>query len=73
MPASPRITPAGMPAAPMQTPSNSTEFLSCFLVAPTDIRMPNCRVRSFKEMLKALRIKNTDPSIIIPAAIPPTV
>lgn len=43
-----------MPTAPMQSPSKSTEFRSCFDVAPTEARIPICRVRSFREMLKAL-------------------
>lgn len=46
--------PMGMPIAPMQSPSNSTEFRSCFAVAPTDERIPNWRVRSFSEMLNEL-------------------
>ena len=50
----PANMPAGIPAAPMQSPSNSTEFRSCYDVAPTDERIPNWRMRSFSEILKEL-------------------
>ena len=50
----PIIIPIGIPTAPMQSPSNSTDFLSCFSVAPTDISIPNWRVRSFSEIVNEL-------------------
>nr|WP_330374257.1 hypothetical protein [Clostridioides difficile] len=37
----PIATPIGIPIAPMQIPSNSTEFRNCFAVAPTDESIPN--------------------------------
>ena len=41
IPQMPATTPIGIPTVPIQSPSNITEFLSCFAVAPTDERIPN--------------------------------
>ena len=54
MPGIPTRIPMGIPSAPIQRPSNSTEFCSCFRVAPTDSRIPNWRTRSFSEMVNEL-------------------
>ena len=50
----PTAIPMGMPIMPMQNPSNNTELRSCFAVAPTEERMPNCCVRLFSDMLNEL-------------------
>ena len=68
---SPIRTPRGMPIAPMQTPSNNTALFSCFSVAPTDRRMPNWRSLSFREMVKELYIRKTEPSMIRTIRMPP--
>ena len=63
--------PTGIPTAPMQSPSKSTELRNCFDVAPTEERIPICRMRSFREMLNELYIRNMEPTMIIAVTITP--
>ena len=69
--ARPRQMPTGIPTAPMQSPSKSTELRNCFDVAPTEERIPICRMRSFREMLNELYIRNMEPTMIIAVTITP--
>ena len=54
IPPMPTRMPSGIPTALTASASNSTILRSCFFVAPTEDRRPNCFVRSETEMENAL-------------------
>ena len=54
IPPMPTRIPSGMPTMLTASASNSTILRSCFFVAPTEDRRPNCFVRSETEMENAL-------------------
>jgi hypothetical protein len=54
IPRMPEHIPKGMPITAINKDSKNTEFINCFLVAPTLDRRPNCFLLSLTEIEKEL-------------------
>ena len=66
----PHIIPIGIPIIQSMPASKNTLLNICFLVAPADLRSPNCFVLSLMEIENALWISDTDATIIIAISMP---
>ena len=70
IPSIPAPIPTGIPMMPRSIPSYITLWRICLLVAPTDLRIPNCLVLSLTDIENALYISDTDPNIISSIRMP---
>ena len=67
-PAKPMRSPQGMPMTATMAPSSTTARRSCRREAPTEDRSPNCLMRSATEMLKAMKMSDTQATTITAAS-----